>query len=736
MLGLERPGSQYNIYVLGPDRAGRMTATRDYVEQWAAQYPPADDWLYLTDFDEPGKPKPVNVPAAMGVTIRNAVEKLIHAIAQGLANAFSSESYQQQITQLKAVGEGEIQARSQALAAQVQEKGMALIQTPQGPIIAALNENKEPIPIQSLPAEQRERLLAEETEIKKTLAEINRDAMRFQQQLLQTIDTLNKEVIQQATKGLIEHTAKEFKKIKALEEWFNALATDVIEHYQMFLRSNQPTPTANPEHALQRYGVNLLVNRHRDCHRPVVVEQNPTYQNVFGKIEYRQLPGGGLETDVRSIQAGSLHRANGGVLVLRATDIAAKPDVWAYLKAALRDGEIRIEEFYRTGSPPIVGAPHPAPIPLDLTVVLIGPPALYYAFFAADPDFSHYFKIKAHIEPVIDATADNLGHYTGLLTSYAKQRNVTLTTDAIQYLLGIAARWAGHRQRISAQFEGICDIVEEACGSCDRIDSKQIVKAVEARRHRNAHIEDQIHQAIRDNLTMISVAGSAIGQVNGLTVQNVGDHIFGAPARITARASVGRRGVINIERMVAMSGPIQQKGTFVLQGLLTRYFARHAPVSFDCSVTFEQMYGGVEGDSASLAEFIAIISDLADLPVRQDLAVTGSVNQLGEAQVIGGVHHKVEGFFRVCKDMGQLNGKQGVVLPTANAQHLILRDEVVAALKEKRFNIFTVDTVDDAIELFMDLPVGSPKEESDDTIYGRVVKTLRTFDTLLAERGL
>ena len=736
ILGLDRPGSKYNIYVLGPDQAGRMTATREYVEKWAAKHAPADDWLYLIDFDAPAKPKPVAVPAGMGLVIRDAVEKLIPALARELASAFSSESYQQQITQLKAVGEREIQARSQALDAQAREKGMTLVQTPQGPIIAALNENGEPIPIQTLKTEQREHLLAEGTEIKSALAEINRDVLRFQQQLTASIDQLNKEVAQLATSALIENTAMQFKQIEVVRKWFDSFATDVVERHGLLLKPDQAVPTADAQRALHRYGINLLVDRHQDRHRPVIVEQNPTYNNVFGKIEYRQLPGGALETDVRSIQAGSLHRANGGVLILRATDIATQPKVWTHLKAALRDGEIRIEEFYRKESPPIAGAPQPVPVPLDLTVVLIGPPALYQLFFAADPDFSNYFKIKAHIEPVIDATPENLKHYAGLLVSYAKQRNVNLSKNAIQCLLGTAARWAGHRKRISTQFENICNIIEEACSDCDTIDDEEILKAIEARRYRNSHIEDEAHRAIRDKFTIISVTGSAVGQVNGLTVQNAGDHVFGAPARITARASIGRRGVINIERMVAMSGPIQQKGTLVLQGLLTRYFARHAPTSFNCSVTFEQTYGGVEGDSASLAEFIAIISDLADLPVRQDLAVTGSVNQLGEAQVIGGIHHKIEGFFRACQDAGALTGKQGVALPTVNAQHLVLREDVVAAVTKARFRIYTIDTVEDAIELFIGLPAGSPKEERDDTVYGRVVKTLNSFDRILAERGL
>jgi len=736
VLGLERPGPQYNIYVLGPDQAGRMTATRAYVESWAEQHPPARDWLYLLDFDAPHTPQAVAVPAGEGTKVCSAVEGLLPQLAREIASSFASEAYQQQVAQLRGEADQDLQRRTEALNAEARRKGLALVPTPQGPMIAALNAEGKPVPLQTLDADRQQQIMAESSQLQSQLAEINREALRQQQRFVKVLEELGRQVAHHATRGVIETLVQRFQTLPEVAEWFNRLADDVVDHYALFLRPDEVVPTAAPERAQRRYAVNLLVDRHKETHRPVVVEQNPSYENVFGKIEYRQLPGGGLETDVSLIKAGSLHRANGGVLLLRATDIAMQPGVWTYLKAALRDGEIRIEEFYRAGAPPIAGAPRPTPIPLDLTVVLIGPPSLYHLFFAADPDFSNYFKIKAHIEPVVDATADNLAQFAGLLNGYAERRGATLDREAMSLLLGMAARWAGHRQRITTQFEAVSNLIEEACTDGCHIDRPLLERVIVERRKRNAHIEDEVHRAIRDRLTIITVEGSSVGQINGLTVQNVGDHVFGAPARITARASVGRRGVINIERLVAMSGPIQQKGSLVLQGLLTRRFARHAPTSFDCSVTFEQLYGGVEGDSASLAEYIAIVSDLADLPIRQDLAITGSVNQLGEAQVIGGVHHKIEGFFRVCQEVGELTGHQGVLLPAANEQHLVLRDDVTRAIADGRFHLYAVAHVDDAVELFTGMPVGSAAEARDDTVYGRVVQTLEQFDAILAERRL
>ena len=735
-LGLDRPGPQYNIYVLGPDQAGRVTATREFVEDWARAHPPADDWLYLIDFEAPNTPRPVSVPAGVGHRFHTVVDDLLPALAREIANAFSSEGYQQQISELTQTRDRELMSRSEALESSAREKGLALVPTPQGPVIAALGADQQPVPLQTLPPEDRERLMADATEIVNRLGEINRDALRHQQQIQAAKEDLDRQVARHATRAIVSRAIEQFSEVPELATWLEALAEDVVTHFELFLEPNLPVPTASPERAQRRYAVNLLVDRRHDAHRPVVIEQNPSYENLFGKIEYRQLPGGGLETDVSLIRAGSLHRGNGGVLVLRATDMASQPGVWAFLKAALRDGEIRIEEFYRLGAPPIAGAPRPTPVPLDLTVVLLGPPQLYHLFFAADPDFSSYFKIKAHIEPTVETTPENLGHFAGLLCQYAESRGASLTKEALDLLLGQAARWAAHRSRITTQFEAVSNLVEEACTDCEVVDREQIHAAVLSRRRRNAQIEDEVHRAIQEKLTIITVDGHSVGRVNGLTVQNVGDHTFGAPARISARASVGRRGIINIERLVAMSGPIQQKGTLALQGLLARRFARHAPTSFDCSVTFEQLYGGVEGDSASLAEYIAIISDLANLPIRQDLAITGSVNQLGEAQVIGGVHHKVEGFFRACHDCAPLTGEQGVVLPAGNEPHLVLRDEVTAAVAEGKFHLFSIEHVDEAVELFTGMPVGDPAVADEATVYGRVVRTLNEFDGALAERHL
>jgi predicted ATP-dependent protease len=739
--GLNAPGNDYNVYVLGPNRSGRMTATREFVEAWAKTRPPADDWIYVFDFEAPATPQPIRLPAGTGRRVKTAAEQLIPALAQELASAFGSEPYQRQVTALRAQGEASIQSQLRALETEANEARLSIVNTPQGAIVAAIGDDGNPLPMNMLPPEERARLEASSRHLMERMAEINRDAARFQRQFFESLRGLNRDVAARATDGLLTGLVERFHEFEQLHGWLDGLRRDVVDHYELLLATEDGVVTARTDRAEQRYSVNLLVDRSRETHPPVICEHNPTYENLFGFIEYRQLPGGGLDTDVTLIRPGALHRANGGVLILRAEALVQDPLLWGFLKGALRDGELRIEEFYRASSPPIAGAPKPVPVRLDINVVIVGAPEWYYVFFAQDPEFQLYFKVKAEIEPTADATPENLACYAGLITANARANGIDVTRDGIRRLLGMATRWAEHRERLTARFELITDVLIEASklhpGAS--VAEEHIRAAVTMRRQRNGQVEDRVQRSIADGTILIQTQGAMVGQINGLTVQSLGDHAFGAPTRITARSSVGRRGVINIERLVAMSGPIQQKGSLTLQGILMRNFAHRFPLSFDCSVTFEQMYGGIEGDSASMAEYIAIVSELADVPVRQDLAITGSINQLGEAQVIGGIHHKVEGFFRACANRGGLTGTQGVILPARNEVNLVLRDDVREAVGSGRFHLYSVTRVEEAIALFTGMEVGRMDGAGNfppESVYGRVMGTLTRFDATLASRHI
>ncbi len=739
--GLNTPGNDYNVYVLGPNRSGRMTATREFIEAWASPRERAEDWIYVFDFDAPATPRPVALPPGTARRLKTATDQLLPALAQELASAFGSESYQRQAAALRSQGEAELQGRMRALETEANAAHLSIVNTPQGAIIAALGDDGNPMPINALPPEKRAELEESSRQLMEKMAEINRDGARFQRQFFESLRGLNREVARRASDGLLAGLRESFNQFEQLRGWLEGFSRDVVEHYELLLSSDDGVVSPRPERAQHRYSVNLLVDRSHENHPPVICEHNPTYENLFGFIEYRQLPGGGLDTDVTLIRPGALHRANGGVLILRAEALVRDPMLWAFLKGALRDGEIRIEEFYRASSPPIAGAPKPVPVRLNINVVIVGAPEWYYAFFAQDPEFQLYFKVKAEIEPTADATPDNLACYAGLIEANARDNGFEVSREAVGRLLGMATRWAEHRERLTARFELIYDVLIEASKMYpgERLAAEHIRAAVNMRRARNGQMESRLQRAIADGTILIATDGNRVGQINGLTVQSTGDHTFGAPTRITARASVGRRGVINIERLVAMSGPIQQKGSMTLQGILMRNFAHRFPLSFDCSVTFEQMYGGIEGDSASMAEYIAIVSELADVPLRQDLAITGSVNQLGESQVIGGVHHKVEGFFRACAGRGELTGTQGVVLPRQNESNLVLRDEVRDAVAAGTFHLHSVERVDEAIGLFTGLAVGQMDGQGNypaESVYGRVMARLTRFDATLSERHI
>ena len=738
--GLNTPGNDYNVYVLGLDRSGRMTATREFVETWAKKRPAASDWIYVVDFDAPSNPRPIRLPAGVGRRFKADVDEMIPALARELAAAFGSESYQRQMTSLRAQNDAQIQSQLTALEAEANAARLSIVNTPQGAIVAAIGDDGNPIPITMLPPDQRSRLEERGRHLMEQMAEINRDAARFQRQFFETLRAFNRDVAARAIDGLLGGVKERFHAHGPLTEWLDGLQRDLTERHELLVGTEDGVVTPNTDRA-GRYSINLLVDRSREQHPPVLCSHNPTYENLFGVIEYRQLPGGALDTDVTLIRPGALHRANGGVLILRAEAMVRDPVLWAFLKGALRDGEIRIEEFYRAAAPPLAGAPKPVPVPLDIKVLIVGAPQWYYTFFAQDLDFQSYFKVKAEIEPTADATHDNLCRYAGLIAGNARRSGVDVTPDAVQRLLGMAARWGEHRERLTSRFELITDVMIEASKLYPGVTltAEHIRAAVRLRRERNGQVEDRVQRSIGDGQILIQTHGTVVGQINGLTVQSLGDHAFGSPARITARSSVGRRGVINIERLVAMSGPIQQKGSMTLQGILMRRFAHRFPLSFDCSVTFEQMYSGIEGDSASMAEYIAIVSELADVPIRQDLAITGSINQLGEAQVIGGVHHKIEGFFAACQSLGELSGTQGVVLPRQNEVNLVLRDEVRDAVAAKRFHLYSCVRVEEAIELFTGLPAGevdAAGQYPSGSVYARVMATLERFDSMLTARHI
>jgi predicted ATP-dependent protease len=738
-LSIRDPG--FNVFVLGENRSGRLTSTVAYLEQAATALPAPSDWLYVNRFTRPWEPVALRLPHGQGQVFRARMELLLSQLQDAAATAFGGDGFQKRVQSEGAAARDRINARMRDIQDEARKVGLDVVQTQQGPMIVAVDANGEAVPPQAMTDGQREAMDRHAPEIAEAIRGVSRQTAEAQAELHARAEELGRQTADYALGPLIDDFVAAFGDHPGLMRWLIELRNDLIANYRLFLPTPPDVERPREAEPAVRYAVNLLVDNRAVKHAPVVVEPNPNFANLFGRIEYRQSQGT-METDFSLIRAGAIHRANGGVLVLRADAVAAEPGVWPHLKASLRDGLARIEEPFRTGGPAVAGAPTPAPIPLDLKVVLVAAPHWYYTFFSADPEFQAHFKIKADIDPSMDATADNVATYAGLVRGMGAAAEMRCDDDAVAWLLGTASRWAADRTKLSSQFERIEDIVAEARVLAARTGGSSVTRALvveanENRRRRNSRIEDRVQEGIADGTVLISTSGTAIGQVNGLTVRDLGDHSFGTPSRVTARASVGRRGVLNIERDVGLGGPIQQKGALVLQGWLSGQFARDFPLSFDVSITFEQSYGGVEGDSASLAELVAILSDLSGIPVKQGLAITGSVNQKGEAQAIGGAHSKIEGFLRTCREAGGLDGSQGAIIPAANERNLVLSAEAEEAVRTGQFRLYSVATIEDAVELLLGTPAGVRGPDGAfpaDSVFARVSETLAVYDRILRER--
>lgn len=746
-LSINEPG--FNIFVLGENRSGRMTATLNYLNSMAEQRPAAGDWVYLFNFRRPHKPKPYRLPRGMGREFRDRMAALCLSLRQSLKAEFEKPEYTERLRGAGARLRESLEHAYAELDAAAKAQGLKIQRTEQGVGILAVDAEGNPRPWDTLTPEEQEHLTKAAHELSERLRAIGAQAQKAEEQAGGVVVNIRREIADGIIDAPLMQIENEYARHAGLRRWLIDMREDLLEHLDTFLTLPQP---GEHDVGLERYAVNLIVDNADMPHMPVVLEPNPSFSRLFGAIEYRSVRGT-LETDFRMIRGGALHRANGGVLVLRAEAVAREPGVWETLKGAVRDGELRIEEPQRVNMLPLVESLIPRPIPLSVKIVLVGAPRWYYTYYSADPNFLDYFKIKADIDPDMDAVPENLTVYAQLLRKSANDRagGAELEDAACFYLLGQASRWAEARDKLTARFEMLEDILAEAGAlaaqdaqssaaggnGTRRISIAHVRQALTERRRRNSRVEDRSQEQLRKRILNVTTDGKAVGQVNGLTVLDLGDHGFGMPSRISARVYVGKLGVINIERMTEMGGPIQQKGVLILEGFLNGRFAQRFPLSFSASITFEQNYGGVEGDSASMAEVCAIMSALADVPLRQDIAITGSMDQVGNAQVIGGANFKIEGFFRACNERG-LTGKQGVVVPQSNERNLTLRDDVVEAVRAGKFHVWSVTTVDEAIALFTGMPVGKPDARgrfAPNTVYGRAMKRLEEYDRVLTKRA-
>ncbi|MBT5389393.1 MAG: AAA family ATPase [Alphaproteobacteria bacterium] len=741
--GLRMSESKFNIFVVGDDKSGRMRSTRAFLEAHTKNFPLRSDWIYVNNFKQPHIPRPFELPPGYGKKFCKRLRRSVNEIKETLPRLFTSPEYSLQVQSESGKLEDQIKVEVENLKRFSNSHGLDLQHGADGALMVVLlaPEGEEPKSYEQLTEAEKKEVDSIWKLIKHELNQITHRAREGGEALSSYVEDMRRNVANFAITPLIDDLKSDFSGFCEIGEWIDSLKEDILDNLHLFLEEEEANEKKAKEKVpLQdRYAVNLLVDHSEDRSGHVVLEPNPTYENLFGSIKYKSSPNG-YETNFTMIHAGALHCANGGVLILRVDAIAHDLDVWSHLKAALRDGEIRIEELYRVSGIPVLEAPEPEPIPLNIKIILVGAPWWYNSFFYMDPEFQSYFQIKADIDSELLADSKNLPVYAHLIEQFSKNElELSCNPSSIKCLLGHASRWASNRKKLTSQFEHVEELLVEAAtytklrnGKSVSVDD--IKEAFEGRRLRNARFEDRYQEDLHSGHLMIDTKGSVVGQANALTVLETGGYSFGVPSRVSAQVSAGEHGVINIERMVEMSGPIQQKGVLELEGFLNGTFGQKFPLSFSCFVTFEQNYSEVEGDSASLAEVCTILSALSGCPIRQNIAITGSINQLGQTQVVGGINQKIEGFYKACKSRG-FTGDQGVLLPEANRENIILKDELVQDIKKGNFHIWTAKNIKEAIETLTGVSAGSPKNLSNkDTIFGKVYAKLESYDKAISNR--
>jgi lon-related putative ATP-dependent protease len=715
-LGIRHRG--FNVFAFGPPGAGKRTLIQQLLQAEAATAPTPPDWCYVNNFADPHRPRRLMLPTGRASALREAMQHLVAELGLALPAAFEREDYR---TRREVIDQQFKRRQEEAFGAlqhKAEQKSIGLLRTPMGLALAPLR-NGEVIPpdvFQRLPGEERERIKSDLEALQNELETIVRKVPDWEREHRDAVRRLNRDTSSGVVKHLLETPRAAFADLAEIVAYLGEVEHDILEHAEEFIAERrepgdgEAPPTEMP--AFRRYQVNVLVDNRGRQGAPIVYEDNPTHQNLVGRIEHIARFGA-LMTDFNLIVPGAFHRANGGYLVLDAQRLLTANFGWDTLKRVLRAGEIRTVSLEQLLSLASTVSLDPEPIPLSVKVVLIGPPRLYYLLAELDPDFPELFKIAADFDDRIDRSAEAMGLYARLIATGARRERLRpLDRAAVARVIEEAARMSGDAAKLTAEIRGIMDLLQEADHLVEQagrsvIGSADVEAAVAARRRRADRIYRRFQEEIGRDTLHIETTGERVGQVNGLSVITLGGASFGHPSRITAQTRLGKGEVIDIEREVALGGPIHSKGVLILSGFLGGRFGRTGPLSLSASLVFEQSYGGVEGDSASAAELFALLSALADAPIRQCLAVTGSVDQHGRIQAIGGVNEKIEGFFDVCRTRGLAEG-QGVLIPAANVQHLMLRQDVVEAAAAGRFSVTPIETIDQGIELLTGVAAGAP----------------------------
>jgi lon-related putative ATP-dependent protease len=740
-LDIHSPG--YNIYVSGLTGTGKTTVIRKFLEEIAVTMPTPDDWCYVYNFRDPNSPVALHLPAGRAKHLRAEMDELVAYLKREIPKAFDSKEYEQSMNGLIAENQAQQQALFNQLSEKARQEGFALEMSKMGVSLVPILDGKPISP------EQYEKLEDEtKQELEKRRAALQADINNFLREVREVnkasrekVNELNRRVGLYVVGVRVDELKEQYSDIPQVASYLEDVQDHMLSHLEDFSEKSQEadsSPAAQLKIEAQaepylKYRVNIVVDNTDTKGAPVIIETNPTYYNLFGRVERRaQL--GTFFTDFTMVRAGSYVRANGGYLVVTARDVLMNVGVWETLKRTIRDKAVRVEDLGEQYGLIPVAAMRPSPIPVNVKVIMIGNQWIYQALYGTDEDFRKIFKVKADFDAEMQRNEEALQGYARFISDRCHVEGlIHFDPSGVAEVVEYGARLVDDQERLSARFSDLADIVREASywarGEGAAVVSASHVMRAEAEKYfRSNLIEVRLREFITRGIIMVDVAGERIGQVNGLSVIDLGDIRFGKPSRITAKTYVGRSGVLDIEREAKMSGKIYEKGVLILSGYLSGKYAQERPLSMSASLCFEQSYEGVEGDSASSTEVYALLSSLSGVPIRQGIAVTGSVNQHGEIQPIGGVNQKIEGYYDVCKAFG-LTGEQGVIIPVQNIKNLMLRYDVIDAVKAGQFHVYAVGSVDEGIELLTGIPAGTRVDGSypEGTIHHLVEKRLKEF---------
>jgi len=753
--GIDIENNGFNIFALGPNETNKLDHIRQFVRSKAEKQDTPNDICYIFNFDDPYKPELLLLPAGRGTDLKEQMDQLIEELIPALNSSFESEEYQNRKQALKNRVQQEQDHTFEELQKKAQQKGLALLRTPAGFSFAPMKDGDlmDEKDIQNMTDDKRQELKENTRQLQEELQKIIRKMPSNKRRIRENQKNLDKEVATNAIKEIFNRVQELFSDLENVQTFLDRVETDIIENVHKIMNPQGQQSQGNPiiqmmggdqqpqepgdaadNPILERYKVNVMVNHSNTEGAPVIYEDNPNFKNLIGRVEYQSRMGA-LTTNFNLIKPGALHKANGGYLILDVRQVLLEPFAWESLKRALKSGELKIESLGDSYSLISTVSLEPEPVDLDVKVVLLGERILYYLLCELDPDFKTLFKVEADFEDEIDRNNDTSSLYAELLAGLIeKNKLLHFQNKAVGRVIDESARMAGDREKLSTQTDEITDLLIESNhwavkNGHDVVKLEDVEKAIEQNIYRSSRLRDKVQEAITRDYIFIDTEGTKTGQINGLSVTRAGHLMFGRPNRITARVQLGKGEIVDIEREVEMSGPLHSKGVLILKGFLGERYAENSPLSLSASIVFEQSYSNIDGDSASSAELYALLSAIGKIPLKQSISVTGSVNQHGKVQPIGGVNEKIEGFFDICKKRG-LSGEQGVLIPASNEKNLMIRNDIIEAVKEEQFHIYSVESIDEGMELLSGLKMGKPDENGnypEGTINHKITTQLRKF---------